>query len=120
MAVHPMPYPKIARCATFWERVQADPWKYDTFDAEDIAWGIEKATPGTIMIFSHSKVAGKNNWNGHAAMVTAQVNPRKFATIEGNTNAAGSREGDGVYQKTRTPKQGNMLLEGFVRVRGII
>jgi|ERR1019366_202397 hypothetical protein len=119
-AFNPMPYPKIARCSTFLERVESQPWKYEVFSSEDVAWGIKKVTPGTIMIFSHSKVNGKNNWNGHAALVMEQVNPRLFKTIEGNTNAAGSREGDGVYKKTRTPKQGTMLLEGFVRVKGVI
>ena len=113
--INPLPFPKTARCATFLEQVSNDEWKYKVFDLEDVAWGIEKAKPGDIMIFSHSKVAGKKNWNGHAALVVKQVNPRYFETIEGNTNAAGSREGDGVYKKTRTPKQGNMALEGFVR-----
>ena len=69
------------------------------------------------MIFSHSKVAGHNNWNGHAALVVRQLSPNKWQTIEGNTNAAGSREGDGVYLKTRKVVQGSMALEGFVQPR---
>jgi len=115
--LNPLPFPKLARCATFWEQVQDQEWRYKTFDLEDVAWGIETARAGDIMIFSHAKVAGQNNWNGHAALVRQQVNPRYFRTIEGNTNAAGSREGDGVHEKTRTPRQGNMALEGFVRTR---
>jgi len=117
MAVNPMPFPKIARCSTFWERVQADDWKYRTFDAEDVAWGIEKVTPGTIMIFSSSKVAGKRNWNGHAELVELPETVRKWHNIGGNTNGAGSREGNGVYRKVRTARQGSLLLEGFVQSR---
>lgn len=37
---------------------------------------------------------------GHIGFVTS-VNGRQVQTIEGNTNEAGSREGDGVYRKTR-------------------
>ena len=118
-AVNPMPFPKIGRCSTFFEQVQHNEWKYDVFDDEQVAWGERKALPGTIMIFSHSKVAGHNNWNGHAALVVQQINPRKWQTCEGNTNAAGSREGDGVYLKTRTAKQGSMALEGFVYPKGM-
>lgn len=33
------------------------------------------------------------------------VNDRSFTTIEGNTNGAGSREGNGVYKKIRLRKQ---------------
>ena len=117
MAVNPMPYPKIARCSTFWELTQADEWKYRTFDAEDVAWGIEKVKPGDIMIFSSAKVAGRKNWNGHAAVVELPVTLRLWASIQGNTNGAGSREGNGVYRKTISAKQGSLALEGFVRSR---
>jgi hypothetical protein len=119
-AVNPLPFPKIARCSTFWEQTQDQEWKYKTFDLEDVAWGIEKARAGDIMIFSHAKVAGKNNWNGHAALVRGQISSRSFATIEGNTssgNAGSQREGNGVFERIRSPKQGNMALEGFVRSR---
>lgn len=108
------PLPKIARCALFWQTVQ-DNDRYVTFDTEDVAWGVTKAKAGDVMIFSHSKVAGRKDWNGHAAIVIRQITPRRFETIEGNTNKAGSREGDGVYAKERGPKSGTLALEGFVR-----
>jgi hypothetical protein len=114
IAVNPVPYPKLARCSLFLETVESQPWKYDVFDTEDVAWGINKVYPGTIMIFSSSKVAGKKNWNGHAAIVEKAVDRRTWNTIEGNTNGAGSREGNGVYRKVRTAKQGSLMLEGFV------
>jgi peptidoglycan hydrolase-like protein with peptidoglycan-binding domain len=51
--------------------------------------------PGAIFIVDHG--AGK----GHTGIVT-KVMDGHVGTIEGNTNQAGSREGDGVYQKIRT------------------
>jgi len=51
--------------------------------------------PGAIFIVDHG--AGK----GHTGIVT-RVFDGQIGTIEGNTNEAGSREGDGVYQKVRT------------------
>jgi hypothetical protein len=51
--------------------------------------------PGAIFIVDHG--AGK----GHTGIVT-RVFDGQVGTIEGNTNQAGSREGDGVYQKVRT------------------
>lgn len=36
----------------------------------------------------------------HTGIVVA-VSPKSFSTIEGNTNGAGSRDGDGVYAKTQ-------------------
>jgi hypothetical protein len=50
--------------------------------------------PGAVFIIDHG--AGK----GHAGLVT-QITAGEIQTIEGNTNAHGSREGDGVYRKTR-------------------
>lgn len=44
--------------------------------------------------------ARKGVWcQGHTGIVV-QTHALGFDTVEGNTNAAGSREGDGVYQKT--------------------
>lgn len=51
--------------------------------------------PGSVFIVDHG--AGK----GHTGIVTRVVDGQ-IGTIEGNTNQAGSREGDGVYQKLRT------------------
>ena len=51
--------------------------------------------PGAVFVIDHG--GGK----GHTGLVTKVVDG-EVATIEGNTNARGSREGDGVYQKVRT------------------
>jgi hypothetical protein len=40
---------------------------------------------------------------GHVGFIDSQ-NERFFITVEGNTNQAGSREGDGVYRKRRPKK----------------
>jgi len=54
--------------------------------------------PGHIMIWN---VPGTER--GHAGIIMGRNTEGNFLTVEGNTNDAGSREGDGVYVKTRTP-----------------
>lgn len=39
---------------------------------------------------------------GHTGFVDHDVNGTVYESVEGNTNAAGSREGDGVYRKKRS------------------
>lgn len=41
---------------------------------------------------------------GHTGFFDKQINESIFQSVEGNTNAAGSREGDGVYRKYRSFK----------------
>jgi hypothetical protein len=55
----------------------------------------ELVRPGAIFIIDHG--SGK----GHAGLVRSIVSGQ-INTIEGNTNQAGSREGDSVWEKTRT------------------
>ena len=61
---------------------------------------------GSAVIWSRAQdataaaAARKGSWcQGHTGIVVA-VDDIGWHTIEGNTNAAGSREGDGVYRKT--------------------
>ena len=63
-----------------------------------------KVKPGYIWSRAQDPAAAsaarKGSWcQGHTGIVVA-VDAVGFHTIEGNTNAAGSREGDGVYRKT--------------------
>ena len=63
-----------------------------------------KVKPGYIWSRAQDPAAAsaarKGVWcQGHTGIVVA-VDAVGFHTIEGNTNAAGSREGDGVYRKT--------------------
>lgn len=62
-----------------------------------------KVKPGYIWSRAQDPAAAaaarKGSWcQGHTGIVVA-VDAIGFHTIEGNTNAAGSREGDGVYRK---------------------
>lgn len=41
---------------------------------------------------------------GHTGFYDGRLNSSLFRTVEGNTNDAGSREGDGVYRKYRSFK----------------
>ena len=72
-----------------------------------------KPIPGSIAIWRHG-----NTTRGHAAIVVAVVDANTFRTIEGNTNASGSREGDRVAEKLRTLnrpfKADGLNLVGFV------
>jgi hypothetical protein len=58
---------------------------------------------GDIFILSSKgideKIIGKD-WNGHTGLIEKQI-AIKSQTLEGNTNQAGSREGDGIYEKVR-------------------
>ena len=62
-----------------------------------------KVKPGYIWSRAQDATAAaaarKGSWcQGHTGIVVA-VDATGFHTIEGNTNSAGSREGDGVYRK---------------------
>ena len=49
---------------------------------------------------------------GHIGIVTSEVDPKGFFhTVEGNTDASGSREGGGVYERTRHVSEN---IVGFV------
>lgn len=71
-------------------------------------------SPGAIVIFRHGI-----GWQGHAGIVVAYANGEKsFSSVEGNTNAAGGREGIEVALKSRKlglPLQKNGLnIVGFI------
>jgi hypothetical protein len=69
--------------------------------------------PGAVVIWRHST----SGWQGHAGIVVS-AEKDVFVTIEGNTNAAGGREGIEVALKTRQldwRKLPNRLnLAGFI------
>ena len=64
-----------------------------------------KPGPGKIMIMRKRTV----QWQGHTG-IELDEGCMSFGTIEGNTNSAGGREGDGVYKKKRFTK-GNAIFE---------
>lgn len=67
---------------------------------------------GAVVIWRHG-----SGWQGHAGIVTA-INGNTIATVEGNTNAAGGREGIEVAEKVRKIKQpfqaNGLNLVGFI------
>lgn len=68
---------------------------------KDVSRFTDNPKPGdliTIYFSSKGRVA-------HVGFVDAYPEGNQVVTIEGNTNQAGSREGDGVYRKYRLKKQ---------------
>lgn len=62
---------------------------------------------------------GKALWQGHAGVVSEVINATTFKSIEGNTSNKGSRNGDGVYELTRTVRadvQDGLKVIGFIKL----
>ena len=53
---------------------------------------VTNMNPGDVLVFRFS----------HTGIYVGPAAPGEIITVEGNTNGSGSREGDGVYQKTRS------------------
>lgn len=73
------------------------------------------AVPGAVAVWRKFEGGNKTN-QGHVAIVES-VAPDGFTTIEGNTNAAGGREGDTVARKQRSyswHNESGLRLMGFV------
>lgn len=60
---------------------------------------------------------GKPLWTGHAGVVSRVIDDKEFYSIEGNTNAAGSREGDSVQEKHRFV---NPAVKDGLKVMGFV
>jgi hypothetical protein len=60
------------------------------------------------MVFFIDTGGGK----GHAGIVVS-INGSNIETIEGNTDGSGSREGDGVYRRTRKIEMGSLM--GYIQ-----
>lgn len=90
-------------CRTTWtatvksQRVKARPNKYAI-----VIWGYEGNSSGHTGIFLEGHFANNQGVS--------------FQSIEGNTNAQGSNEGDGVFLKTRNwRRNGPLVVLGFLR-----
>ncbi len=86
------PCPRTAGALRLWEKTPSI-WKFD----EPMA--------GDVFVIDHG------HGLGHVGFVEV-VNGEVLGTVEGNTNGGGSREGDGVYRRTRRRAEANM---GFLR-----
>jgi len=69
------------------------------------------------LVFWQKMDDGKALWTGHCGIVSEVINETTFKSIEGNTNSAGSREGDSVQEKTRTV---NLQVTDGLKVIGFI
>jgi hypothetical protein len=61
---------------------------------------------------------GKATWRGHAGVVV-WLNGSVLLSVEGNTNKAGGRDGDGVYVKERNiyaNSDNGLRLKGFINL----
>ena len=84
------PCVKTAGVLNHWAKAPA----WSRISADDVASAPEVIRPGAIFIVDHGQ------GHGHTGLVE-RVSPGVLHTIEGNTNASGGREGDGVYQRIR-------------------
>lgn len=63
--------------------------------------------------------AGKEQWTGHAGIVSKAIDNETFLSIEGNTNNDGSREGIKVCERTRKVienVQNGLKVMGFIQI----
>lgn len=70
---------------------------------------------GALVIWQRYK-DGKPTWQGHAGIVSKVNSDGSFVAVEGNTNSAGSREGDSVQEKTRR----NVRVENGLNILGFV
>lgn len=71
--------------------------------------------PGALWLARHGSTQ-----SGHAGLVTA-TNGRQMGTIEGNTNDAGGREGDGIFIKQLPVSgRGSLKTQGFLHPATIL
>lgn len=112
--------PRIGRCSLLWKACQSNGLRYKTFDAEDVAMGIEKIMPADGIIWRHGRDTIPN-FSGHAGTALVQINRTTFRSREGNTqpgNAGNQREGGGVFDRNRRLDIGSVFaVVGFIRVR---
>lgn len=59
---------------------------------------IEEPEPGDVVTFYYANLGRV----GHAGFYNKKISNTTYESVEGNTNGAGSREGNGVYKKYRS------------------
>lgn len=75
---------------------------------------LQMATPtdNCVFLINHG-LSKQGSRIGHVGLVVS-VDGNNLETIEGNTNAGGSRNGDGVYKRTR---QVSEITYGFLKIQ---
>lgn len=91
---------------------------FHNFKAAGFATIVTDPLPGDICVMQ-KYTKGVAQWQGHMCIVEAVLPGSGFITIDGNTNAAGSREGvmvmDGKKKDFKFHSDGLTLL-GFIRL----
>jgi hypothetical protein len=77
-------------------------WAKDRPNTTEVLMPRAKAQAGDIVMYTFSHVG-----------IVISDNGKTIQTVEGNTNEEGSREGDGVYYRTRNKS----LVKRFVRIK---
>jgi len=77
----------------------------------------QKPMVGSLVIWASYK-GGKMLPTGHAGIVSEVINEKVFKSVEGNTAAGGSRNGDRVAEHTRTTdiKPNGLNVMGFIQI----
>lgn len=71
------------------------------------------------IVFWQNYINGQPSWQGHAGIVK-DWNKTFITSIDGNTNIHGSRDGDGVFTKTRlldTVSKSGLKIIGYVQFK---
>lgn len=73
--------------------------------------------PGALVIWRRYK-SGEPQWQGHFGIVTEVLNEMTFRSVEGNSNASGSRDSDSVVENLRVEKYNpdGLTVMGFVHL----
>lgn len=75
----------------------------------------QKFVPGAIVCWRVG-----SGTSGHTGIGDALVGTARIKTIDGNTDGAGSREGNGVFEKKRTINTPNFQFRGYIIPRKVM
>ena len=96
------PCPHTAGALHLWDMTLADA---HLGDAAGLA--VKEPETGDVFVIDHG------HGLGHVGFVVELDQAGDLVTVEGNTNPGGSREGDGVYRRTRRREEIN---RGYLRI----
>lgn len=96
----PNPCPHTAGALRLWDLCPA-------------TWQTQEPEPGDVFVIDHMHGLGHVGFVVRAYIDVDAGNVPMLETCEGNTNGGGSREGDGVYRRTRRRAEIN---RGFLRI----
>jgi hypothetical protein len=114
------PYTKTARVSYLLQYALKHKLLYDIKFDKALLYGVKQAEPGDMLIWVKGiGNTAEDNFNGHTGFVQKEIEPGKFLTIEGNTgpgNSGSQRDGDGVYERTRTIRLGaDFRIEALIK-----